>query len=71
MRYLGQMFTRRSLLLAPLAQAMGQRGVPALMSLCLHQTTTSAAGYRKSLEGYARAGIKFVEVIPPHVQEFV
>ena len=65
------MFTRRSLLLAPLAQAMGQRGVPALMSLCLHQTTTSAAGYRKSLEGYARAGIKFVEVIPPHVQEFV
>jgi len=57
--------------MAPLAQAMGQRGATALMPLCLHQTTSAAAGYRKSLEGYARAGIKFVEVIPPHVEEFV
>jgi len=41
------------------------------MKLCLHQTTSNAAGYRASLEGYARAGIQFVEVIPPHVDEFV
>jgi sugar phosphate isomerase/epimerase len=65
------MFTRRSLLFAPLAQAIGQRATRAGMSLCLHQTTSAAAGYRKSLEGYARAGVKFVEVIPPHVAEFV
>jgi 2-keto-myo-inositol isomerase len=41
------------------------------MDLCLHQTTSAAAGYRASLEGYARAGIRYVEVIPPQVEEFV
>ena len=41
------------------------------MHLCMHQTTSAAAGYRRSLEGYARAGIKYVEVIPPHLEEFV
>ena len=32
------------------------------MTLCIHQTTSLAAGYRKSMEGYAKAGIKNVEV---------
>lgn len=41
------------------------------MVLCLHQTTSARAGYRASLEGYAKAGIRFVELIPPHVEEFV
>jgi sugar phosphate isomerase/epimerase len=41
------------------------------MVLSIHQTTSVAAGYRKSLEGYARAGIKYVELIPAHVTEFV
>jgi 2-keto-myo-inositol isomerase len=41
------------------------------MPLCIHQTTSAAAGYRKSLEGYARAGIRYVEIIPPHYEEFV
>ena len=41
------------------------------MPLCLHQTTSAAAGYRRSLEGYAKAGIRYVEVIPQHVDEFV
>jgi len=41
------------------------------MQLCIHQTTSAAAGYRKSLEGYAKAGIRYVEVIPPHVDDFV
>lgn len=44
---------------------------PGRMSLCLHQTTSAAAGYRQSLEGYAKAGIRFVEVIPPMVEAFV
>jgi len=51
---------------APLAAA----GSPGF-TLCMHQTTSAAAGYRRSLEGYARAGIKFVEVIPPHLEEFL
>jgi 2-keto-myo-inositol isomerase len=41
------------------------------MTLCLHQTTLAAAGYRRSIEGAAKAGIKLVEVIPPHLKEFV
>jgi sugar phosphate isomerase/epimerase len=40
-----------------------------IMQLCLHQTTTLAAGFRKSVEGYARAGYRLVEVIPPHLRE--
>jgi len=63
------MLTRRHALLAPLAQ-VAATGAPGSMKLCIHQTTSNGAGYLKSLEGYARAGIKYVEVIPPHVQEF-
>ena len=40
------------------------------MKLCLHQTTSSDAGYRRSLEGYAKAGIKYVEIIPPQLEEY-
>src|SRR2546422_1009618 len=62
------MLTRRSVLLSTSA-AMAARSTT--MSLCLHQTTSAAAGFRRSLEGYAKAGIKYVEVIPPHVDEFL
>jgi 2-keto-myo-inositol isomerase len=41
------------------------------MPLCLHQTTLAAAGFRRSLEGASKAGIKLVELIPQHVEEFV
>src|SRR5215467_15576092 len=66
--------TRRSILLAPAAAALSAQAVPAAgstMQLCMHQTTSAAAGYRRSLEGYAKAGIKYVELIPPHFEEFV
>jgi 2-keto-myo-inositol isomerase len=65
------MLTRRHALLAPLTQVAAVNRAPGGMSLCVHQTTSNGAGYRASLEGYARAGIKYVEVIPPHVEEFV
>src|ERR1700730_11049531 len=62
------MVSRRAVLLStPVAMAAR----PGAMMLCLHQTTSAAAGYRRSLEGYAKAGIKYVEVIPPHLEEFV
>ena len=32
------------------------------MTLAMHQNTSNGAGYRKSLEGWARAGIKDVEI---------
>jgi 2-keto-myo-inositol isomerase len=62
------MLTRRTVLATPALAAAAARGK---MALCIHQTTSAAAGYRKSLEGYAKAGIRLVEVIPAHVDEFV
>jgi 2-keto-myo-inositol isomerase len=41
------------------------------MVLCLHQNTSAAAGYRKSLEGWARAGIKNVELTDRMLDEFL
>jgi sugar phosphate isomerase/epimerase len=64
------MLTRRTVLLAP-AAPLAAAGSPAGMTLCLHQTSSAAAGFRRSLEGYARAGIRFVEIIPPHLEEFL
>ena len=41
------------------------------MSLSLHQTTSLAAGYRKSLEGWSKAGIKNVEINDLMLDEFL
>jgi len=41
----------------PLAQA-----APGRMVLAIHQNTSRAAGFRGSLEGWARAGIRYVEL---------
>lgn len=78
------MLTRRQLLLTPLAVAAAQSLVdaqsrtggtsaakPGKMSLGLHQNTSIGAGYRKSLEGWAKAGIKNVELTSQLVDEFV
>ena len=64
------MLSRRSILAS--AGALSVAGADdARMQICVHQTTSLAAGYRASLEGYARAGIRLVEVIAPHVETFV
>ncbi len=60
---LGRMLSRRTALLAPLAQVVVPvHAATPKMTLCLHQNTSRAAGYRKSLEGWAKAGIKNVEL---------
>ena len=41
------------------------------MTLSIHQNTSRGAGYRKSLEGWAKAGIKFVEVTDVLLDEFL
>lgn len=33
-----------------------------MLTLCLHSNTSAGAGYRKALEGWARAGIRLVEL---------
>lgn len=40
------------------------------MELAIHQTTSAGSDFRKSLEGYAKAGIRLVELIPGHYEPF-
>ena len=56
--------------MAPLA-VMAARTVSAAgkMTLAIHQNTSSAARYRRSLEGLARAGIKNVELTMADVRK--
>ena len=64
------MLTRRTFVLASLAaplarsvQAAQAQTAPAgKMLLSMHQNTSRAAGFRGSLEGWARAGIQYVEL---------
>jgi len=61
------MVTRRTFLAAslaaPLAKAVHAQVAPAgQMVLSIHQNTSRAAGFRGSLEGWARAGIRHVEL---------
>jgi 2-keto-myo-inositol isomerase len=67
------MLSRRTLLLTPLAVMAAARAVSAAgkMTLAIHQNTSSAAGYRRSLEGWARAGIKHVELTNGLLDEFL
>jgi sugar phosphate isomerase/epimerase len=41
------------------------------MTLAIHQNTSNGAGYRKSLEGWARAGIKDIEITNILLDEFL
>jgi 2-keto-myo-inositol isomerase len=54
------------LLLAPIGLAKGGE-----MKLSMHQFTSAGAGYRKSLEGWAKAGIKLVEPSANLLDEFL
>ena len=70
------MLTRRNLLLAPLAVPLArvvsaQSAAPGKMLLSIHQNTSSAAGYRGSLEGWAQAGIQHVELGAPLLARFL
>jgi sugar phosphate isomerase/epimerase len=50
-----------------LSAAVGEKK----MTLAIHQNTSNGAGYRKSLEGWARAGIKDVEITNVLLDEFL
>lgn len=66
------MFSRRLMLLAPLGQVVAKTAVrPGKMVLCLHQNTSRGAGYRRSLEGWSHAGIKYVELTTALLDEFL
>jgi sugar phosphate isomerase/epimerase len=67
--------SRRETLLAPVALAATTAVTVAAtekkMTLAMHQNTSNGAGYRKSLEGWARAGIKDVEITNILLDEFL
>ena len=66
------MLLRRTVLLAPLAAAVPPASAATpKMTLSMHQNTSRAAGYRKSLEGWAKAGIKNVEVTDNMLDAFL
>jgi 2-keto-myo-inositol isomerase len=70
------MISRRTFLLGslavPLAEVvMAQTKPSGKMQLCIHQNTSRGAGYRKSLEGWAKAGIKNVEITDAMLDEFL
>jgi sugar phosphate isomerase/epimerase len=62
------------MLVAPVALA-ATAAIPApptgKMTLAIHQNTSNGAGYRKSLEGWARAGIKNVEITNVLLDDFL
>lgn len=67
------MVSRREMLLAP-AALLAVRTIEAAggkMSLAMHQNTSSRAGFRGSLEGWAKAGIKEVELTNNLLDAFV
>jgi sugar phosphate isomerase/epimerase len=66
------MLTRRIVCLAPLAQVVTRAAAASgKMQLCMHMTTTVGAGFRGSLEGWARAGIKYCEFTSSAVDAFL
>ena len=67
------MLSRRSVLIAPIAGAVLAPAFAASgkMTLCMHQNTSRAAGFRKSLEGWAKAGIRNVEITDVMLEEFL
>jgi len=58
-------------LAAPLVDVMPASGAPEKMTLSIHQTTSQRAGYRKILEGWAKAGIKNVEITDRVLDDFL
>jgi 2-keto-myo-inositol isomerase len=67
------MLSRRAVLVTPVA-LIAARAVSAAsgkMTLAMHQNTSAGAGYRKSLEGWSRAGIKNVEVTNTMLDDFL
>jgi 2-keto-myo-inositol isomerase len=67
--------SRREMLATPVAlaaaSAVSAAATETKMTLAMHQNTSAGAGYRKSLEGWARAGIQNVEITNTLLDEFL
>lgn len=70
------MLSRRTALLTPLAAPLAGlvpslQAAPGKMNLSIHLTTSQNAGYQKALEGWAKAGIKYVEITDRGLDDFL
>src|SRR3954447_15074471 len=66
------MLPRRTFLQAPFLGAAERAGADTRkMTLSMHQFTSARAGYRKSLEGWAKAGIRDVEPAASLLDDFL
>jgi 2-keto-myo-inositol isomerase len=65
------MLSRRSVLFTPLALVAARAASAAGMTLAMHQNTSAGAGYRGSLEGWAKAGIRNVEITTTLLDAFL
>jgi 2-keto-myo-inositol isomerase len=65
------MVSRRTMLLAPLTPLAISVMRSGGMTLSIHQNTSAGAGYRKSLEGWARAGVRNVEITAQLLDDFL
>jgi sugar phosphate isomerase/epimerase len=66
------MLPRRTVLQAPLLLVAERAGAATRkMTLSMHQFTSAHAGYRKSLEGWAKAGIRDVEPAANLLDEYL
>src|SRR2546422_6489067 len=66
------MLSRRGMIMTPLALIAARAASAAgKMTLAIHQNTSAGAGYRKSLEGWSRAGIKYVEITAALLDDFL
>jgi sugar phosphate isomerase/epimerase len=68
--------TRRAVLAVPASIGLAgvlraQPAASGAMQLAMHQNTSRGAGFRGSLEGWARAGIQFVELTDVLLDEFL
>jgi 2-keto-myo-inositol isomerase len=69
------MLSRRALIASPLAllasPAAFAQSASRRMRLCIHTNTSSGAGYRAALEGWAKAGIREVELNASLIEAFL
>ena len=72
------MATRRDVLigvaamgLSALSTSQNAKAAEGKMALCMHSNTSAAAGYRRAMEGWARAGIKNVELNAVFIEDFL
>src|SRR6188508_1718093 len=72
------MATRRDVLigvaalgLSSVSSSQNAKAAEGKMALCMHSNTSAAAGYRRALEGWARAGIKNVELNAVFIEDFL